>query len=247
MTFETTKADGIALVLEEAIVSGELKPGSVLRQGQLSRQFSVSRTPVREALRKLAALGLAEFVPNRGVRVRSLATDSLREAFEVRARLEELAAELAATRIDGDGFEQLERADLRFGELTAALRELHPDDADRTRLTAEWVTANHAFHDVILGAAGSSLLEQMAKSVRRVFLGQAVWAAGPEVDHLYELNVRQHRAIREAMLARSPGAAGLLAREHVLASGRLLGVVLRQISGARDDAPLDDDRSAGGR
>lgn len=243
MTGETTKADDIALVLEEAIVSGRLKPGTVLRQGQLSREFSVSRTPVREALRKLDALGLAEFVPNRGVRVRSLSTDSLQEAFEVRARLEELAAELAAARIDDDGLAQLERADLRFGELTAALREPHHDDADRTRLTAEWVSANHAFHDVILRASGSTLLEQMAKSVRRVFLGQAVWAAGQEVDHLYELNVRQHRAIREAMLAGSPGAAGLLAREHVLASGRLLGVVLRQVSAAGDGTRRDDDRS----
>src|SRR3954469_22592128 len=68
MSLDTTKADDIALVIEEAIVSGELEPGTVLRQEQLSEQFNVSRTPVREALRRLAALGPVFFVPNRGGR-----------------------------------------------------------------------------------------------------------------------------------------------------------------------------------
>ena len=73
MTLDTTKADDIALVIEEAIVSGELAPGTVLRQEQLSERFNVSRTPIREALRRLAALGLVEFHPNRGVSVRTIA------------------------------------------------------------------------------------------------------------------------------------------------------------------------------
>ena len=68
MSLESTKADEIAVLIEEAIVSGELEPGSVLRQEQLSERFGVSRTPVREALRRLAALGLVSFVPNRGDR-----------------------------------------------------------------------------------------------------------------------------------------------------------------------------------
>ncbi len=89
-----TKADDLALALEEAIVSGEIAPGTVLRQEQLSEQYRVSRTPVREALRRLAALGLVSFVPNRGVRVRTLSREELREAFLVRAELESLATEL---------------------------------------------------------------------------------------------------------------------------------------------------------
>ena len=85
MSLDSTKADDIALMIEEAIVSGELAPGTVLRQEQLSEQFNVSRTPVREALRRLAALGLVSFVPNRGVRVRTISRDELHEAFMVRA------------------------------------------------------------------------------------------------------------------------------------------------------------------
>ena len=93
MSLDSTKADDIALVIEEAIVAGELEPGTVLRQEQLSEQFNVSRTPIREALRRLAALGLVSFVPNRGVRVRTISREELHEAFMVRAELEALATE----------------------------------------------------------------------------------------------------------------------------------------------------------
>src|SRR6185295_2964356 len=114
MSLDSTKADDIALVIEEAIVSGELEPGTVLRQEQLSEQFEVSRTPIREALRRLAALGLVSFVPNRGVRVRTIQADELYEAFLVRAELESLATELAASRMTDESLEELDRAELKF-------------------------------------------------------------------------------------------------------------------------------------
>ena len=76
MTTLSTKADDLARVLEDEIVSGVIAPGTVLRQEQLSERFEVSRTPVREALRRLAALGLVSFEPNRGVRVRSVSPPS---------------------------------------------------------------------------------------------------------------------------------------------------------------------------
>jgi DNA-binding transcriptional regulator YhcF (GntR family) len=99
----STKADDIAVALEDEIVSGAIAPGSVLRQEQLSERFQVSRTPIREALNRLEALGLVSLEPNRSVRVRTLSRGELREAFLVRAELEGLAAELAAPRMtDGD-------------------------------------------------------------------------------------------------------------------------------------------------
>src|SRR5436305_6747499 len=104
----STKADEIALVLEDEIVSGLIEPGVVLRQEQLSDRFGVSRTPIREALRRLAALGLVSFVPNRGVRVRTLSREELREAFLVRAELESLATEVATPRIGPAELEALD-------------------------------------------------------------------------------------------------------------------------------------------
>lgn len=224
----STKADDIALDLEQAIVAGEIPPGTVLRQEHISEQYNVSRTPVREALRRLAALGLVSFEPKRGVRVRSLTREELREAFLVRAELESLATELAVPKLTADDLRELEEAEERFSRLTDELRRLPRDDADRSRLVTDWVRANHAFHDVIYRVANVPLIERMAKSAR--FSGSAVWAPADasELDALYEGNERQHRAIIQALAARSAAGARSLAREHVLSSGHLLERILEQ-------------------
>jgi DNA-binding GntR family transcriptional regulator len=219
---ESTKADDIALTLEEAIATGEIAPGTVLRQEKLSEQFGVSRTPIREALRRLSAGGLVTFLPNRGVRVRTLSHEELHQAFLVRAELESLATELAVPRITERDLEQLETAERRFTELTDALRS----GATDPELPAEWMRANHAFHDIIYAAADAPYVEQVAKSARRAFMGQAAWGASAEIDGLYARNDHEHRAIREAIAAGSAEGARALAREHVLHSWELLAAIL---------------------
>jgi DNA-binding GntR family transcriptional regulator len=225
-----TKADDIALALEEAIVSGEIPPGSVLRQEHLSEQFQVSRTPVREALRRLAALGLVTFEPNRGVQVRMLSRDELREAFMVRAELESLATEIATSKMTEDDLVELEAAERRFSRLTRELVEASHAGRQDLDLAREWLHANHSFHDVIYAAADVPLVERMAKAARRTFLVKPFWATGADLDELFHANDRQHRAIREAIAARSPEGARVLAREHVLSSGRLLEAILDKVS-----------------
>ena len=178
MTLETTKADEIALVLEEAIVSGELEPGRVLRQEELSERFDVSRTPVREALRRLAALGLVSFIPNRGVRVRTITFDELREAFLVRAELESLATEIAAPKFTEADLEELETAELAFSKATQALRARQREGVDRWRLTHDWVSQTTAFTTSSTAWRTCRLIERLAKSARRSFSGHAVWAPG---------------------------------------------------------------------
>ena len=229
MSLDSTKADDIALVIEEAIVSGELAPGTVLRQEQLSEQFNVSRTPVREALRRLAALGLVSFVPNRGVRVRTISRDELQEAFMVRAELEGLATQVAATKITPEELEELDECEQRFSRISQDLRAREPGDERRT-IMGDWVRANHAFHDVIYRAAALPLVEQMAKSARRTFSGPAVWAPGDHsIDGLYIKNAEQHRAIKQALMAGSAAGARELAREHVMSSFVLLETILEQV------------------
>ena len=224
-----TKADDIALAIEEAIVAGELPPGSVLRQEQLSERYDVSRTPVREALRRLAALGLVSFEPNRGVRVRTLSRESMREAFMVRAEFESLVTGVAATKITREELDELEETEQLFSSLTRALRSREPG-RDRRALTAEWMRANHGFHDVIYRVAELPFVEQMAKSARRTFSGPAVWAPGDEtIDELYALNERQHRAIQAALATGSAEGARAIAREHVLSSFELLETILAQV------------------
>src|SRR5204862_4136360 len=147
-----TKADDIALALEDDIVSGRIAPGTVLRQEQLSDRFAVSRTPIREALRRLAALGLVSFVPNRGVRVRTITRDELHEAFMVRAELEALATEVAARKMTPEVLAELGEKEQHFAGISKELRAREPGEARRS-IMGEWVRANHAFHDVIYRVA----------------------------------------------------------------------------------------------
>ena len=235
-----TKADEIALLLEDDIVAGRIAPGSVLRQEQLTERFGVSRTPIREALRRLAALGLVSFVPNRGVRVRTLSREELREAFLVRAELESLATELATPRMTPDDLARLDEAESRFGTLTLELRAKARSGVEDNPLAIEWMKANYAFHDVIYQAAGSPYVERLAKSARRTFVGQITWVARAELDELYARNDEQHRAIREAIGAGSAAGARVLAREHVLHSWRLLEAILEYVR----DRPVTRARSA---
>src|SRR4029079_8472317 len=133
-----TKADDIALALEEAIVSGEMPPGSTLRQEDTSAQFQVSGTPVREALRRLAAVGLVTFEPNRGVRVRMLSLDEIREAVMVGAELESLATEVATPKMTDDDLAELERAERRFHRATERLVEMSHEGRQEPEGARAW-------------------------------------------------------------------------------------------------------------
>ena len=230
MSLESTKADDIAGLIEEAIVSGELTPGSVLRQEQLSERFGVSRTPVREALRRLAALGLVSFEPNRGVRVRTLSRGDLREAFLVRAELEALITQEAAQKMTPAALEELEECEKRFARLTREIRS-HEPGGNRRALMGDWMRANHAFHDVLYRVAELPYVEAVAKSARRTFSGPTVWApVDDELEALYERNQAEHRAIRQALAAGSVAGARELAHEHVMHSFELLTTILAHVS-----------------
>jgi DNA-binding GntR family transcriptional regulator len=206
-------------------------PGSVLRQETLSERFGVSRTPIREALRRLAATGLVSFEPNRGVRVRTISREELREAFLVRAELEALVTELAVPRFDKARLLALRAAEADFARLTDELLERGREADERNALTGEWVRANYRFHDVIYEAAQVPFVEAVAKSARRTFLSR--WrAGGPEIDDLYRQNTQEHHAIVSAIEARSAEGARALAHEHVLRSCRLLEVILDHVAPA---------------
>jgi DNA-binding GntR family transcriptional regulator len=164
-------------------------------------------------------------VPNRGVRVRTISRDELRQAFMVRAELEALVTGLATPRMTDARMAALRSAEDRFAELTDHLLDRSRSEAERTRLTGDWVRANYRFHDVIYEAADVPLVERVAKGARRTFLSR--WSpGGPEIDGLYRQNVGQHHAILDAIAAGSVEGARALAHEHVLHSGRLLELIL---------------------
>lgn len=219
------KADEIVDIVQSDIVTGRLPPGSILRQEHLARSFRVSRTPVREALRRLQAAGLVSLIPHRGARVRSLSLDDTRETFIVRAELESLAAELAATHATLQQLDRLAEAEEHFSGLSLALGGSGPRDPD---LVAEWADSNYEFHDVVLESSGVRLLAELGRSVRVPFVGRLLADSTEDLTDLLETGVRQHRAIRELIAARSPAGARAVAREHVDWSGALFELSIRQ-------------------
>jgi DNA-binding GntR family transcriptional regulator len=157
--------------------------------------------------------------------VRTISREELRQAFMVRAELEALVTGVATPKMTPQRLDELSAAQERFAELTERLLDRSRREKERIRLTGDWVRANYRFHDVIYEAADLPLVERIAKSARRTFLSR--WSpGGPEIDDIYRQNVRQHRAILDALAAGSSDGARALAHEHVLHSGRLLEVIL---------------------
>jgi DNA-binding GntR family transcriptional regulator len=224
-----TKADQIALELEAAIASGSIAADTVLRQGRLAEQFGVSRTPIREALRLLAAQGLVSFSPNRGVRVRTTGRDELTEAFRIRAELEGLAVELATPRMTVEDHEHLLLAERRYAELTHRLID-RAAAGERASLAVEWLQANDEFHVSIVRAAGSPMLARLIDGVRRQFSGQALWSADADaLRRIVDPGLTEHRLIREAMVAGAGDAARSIMQRHVIGAGEIVKDLLADV------------------
>ena len=152
---EQKRADIIADALEGLIFDGTFQDGDRLDEVQLAERFSVSRTPIREALQRLAVSGLVEQLPRRGVFVRQPGPVELIEMFEVMAELEAACARLAAQRITD-----------------AALADLHStnarcDDAVQARDTDRYYRENERFHGILYRQSGNSFLEQECLRLQR--------------------------------------------------------------------------------
>ena len=229
----TTKADEIMQRLEELIVAGSLPAGSVLRQDELARRFEVSRTPIREALRQLAALGLVSFTPNRGVRVLALDRTDWAETYRARAALEGAAAEVAVERMTPAALAEILDAHDEFTRQSRRLRDPSLSEDDRGATSYAWVAANEWFHNAIVHSAGMPVFDRLIGGLRRVFSGEANWSPGSAADHLYETDLRHHDAIVAAMVARNPAAARTLMETHILESWQILTAVLDEAGGDR--------------
>ncbi|MBV9830635.1 MAG: GntR family transcriptional regulator [Marmoricola sp.] len=225
----TTKADEIMHRLEELIVGGSFAPGTVLRQDELARRFDVSRTPIREALRQLAALGLVSFTPNRGVRVLALDRNDWAETYRARAALEGAATEIAVQRMAPEAMTEILRAHDEFTLQSMRLRDPGLDEDQRAEASYAWVAANEWFHGAIIQSAEMPVFDRLIKGLRRVFSGEANWSPGSAADRLYEADLRHHDAIVAAIAAGNPVAARQLMETHILESWDLLAGVLDEV------------------
>jgi DNA-binding GntR family transcriptional regulator len=207
------KASEIASMLEKAIVSGDLGPGTILRQDQLSGELGVSRTPIREALQQVAALGLVTIEPNRGARVRMPTREEIRERWLIRSELEALAGELAIERITRTQLKDLRATARRVAKLTESIAAAR-NDRELHWLDSEWNEANRAFHDLILEAANAPLLTRTVHSMYSVVRNPLMWTPDSRLTELARRSDEQHKVIVDAFASKDPGVRDLL-RTHI--------------------------------
>jgi DNA-binding GntR family transcriptional regulator len=228
---QTTKLPPLNLteLLQEQIWSGVAAPGTWLRQERIAAEYGVSRTPVREALRALGAIGMVEVVPHRGALVRGPTPRDIREAYDVRAELEGYAAFLAATWVRDDQVRRMEEAERMFAQAVDEDSAGRPADPLNILERPGWSRANDLFHDAILEAAGNLRLTETVRALHRSCPRNVAWATLNGSRHLLAENLEQHQTVLQAILARQPAAAREAMTSHIRRSGELVAIRYEQL------------------
>lgn len=193
--------DVVHAALKEAILDSKLAPGSRLDEVKVAGDLGVSRTPVREALQRLAAEGLAVIVPHRGAFVVSLSMKDVEELYEMREALEGHATRLAATRATRASLVALEQVLQEYAEA------VQQDDRDRI------VLLDSQFHDGVARAGRNGRLLQAIQSYReqlRLLRTTSVAIPGRPARSLQEMT-----AVLKALKSRDPDAAEGEMRRHI--------------------------------
>ena len=180
--------DVVFYTLRQAILKGELEPGERLMEMQLAEQLGVSRTPIREAIRKLELEGLVLMIPRRGAIVAKITEKDLKDVLEVRASLERLSTKLACERMEEETIEELREAQEAF---KAALR------GDDITLQAQ---KDVEFHDVIYKSTNNLRLIQMLNNLREQMYRYRLEYLKDGTSH--QKLVEEHEAIIEALSRR---------------------------------------------
>ncbi|HEX4830406.1 MAG TPA: GntR family transcriptional regulator [Trebonia sp.] len=200
-------ADAAYDAIRLQILSGSVTPGTRLIEADLARDLQTSRTPIREALRRLEAEGLLEVSPHRGARVSEWTLEDLREIYDLRSALESMAAERAAIRISEE----------TLAELVALCDEMDGQAPARTSASRDRISAlNNRYHDLVREAAASPRLNTMIQSVVQLPLVSATFHRYRAPD--MQRSANQHRELIEALRVGDGQWAGAVMRAHVLAA-----------------------------
>jgi DNA-binding GntR family transcriptional regulator len=193
--------DQVYAAIRERITSGSLPRGARVHQEDLAEELGVSRTPVREALRRLAAEGLVEMRTNRGARVADVDQHGMRVSYEARTVIEPGAARLAAG-------QQLEEPLARMRAAVAAQRR-------SLRNVQRSFEANREFHLALAAASGNEFLSQFAERLWVARIGETIYERQVQTQERMLLDVREHEQILEAIEAGDGRRAESLTRRHL--------------------------------
>jgi len=197
--------------MREAILSGVLEPGERLMEIQLAEEMGVSRTPVREAIRKLELENFVVMIPRKGAYVAGVSSKDVADVFEIRSALEGLAAGLAAERITEDELEQMERVLFyRANEGEMDLEQIVKSDTD--------------FHALVYSASRNERLIQILANLREQI--QRFRATSLAVPGRNKLALEEHRMIVEALRRHDGEEAQALAMAHIVTAENVMFDVL---------------------
>ena len=193
--------DVVFNTLRQAILTGELKPGERLMEIHLANRLGVSRTPIREAIRKLELEGLVVMVPRKGAEVAQITEKSMNDVLEVRRALDALCAELACDRITKEELESLREACEHFEQVV------------KTGDVKEIAQADVALHDIIVQATGNQRLIQLVNN-----LSEQMYRYRFEYIKDFSQHARlveEHRIIYESLLHGDKETASEAAKTHI--------------------------------
>lgn len=193
--------DVVFNTLRQAIIKGELKPGERLMEIQLAQKLGVSRTPVREAIRKLELEGLVLMIPRRGAEVAKITKKDLVDVLQVRAALEELAVKDACDHITEEQLQELKTASEDFRRTL-----------DGGNLVA-CAQADINFHEVIYRATDNRRLVQLLNNLREQMYRYRMETLKDK--RTYRALVSEHETIRSALTRHDKDAAGEAIRIHI--------------------------------
>lgn len=200
--------------LKDQIAGGLLSPGDSLREETIAKQIGTSRTPVREAIRRLGAEGFVEVVANKGATVLGWQLEELREVFALRGVLEAHAAHQAATLLSRD---DLSAARQLAGEMTElAIRR---PDGFEGRITA----LNNQFHSLIVSGSGNRRLTEQLESIMQIARVKDTFSRYSETQ--LERSMRHHSELIEAIDARDPEWAEAVMKCHIYAARAVYGSI----------------------
>ena len=193
--------DVVFQTLRQAILRGELKPGERLMEIQLANKLGVSRTPIREAIRKLELEGLVLMIPRKGAEVAKISEKSLKDVLEVRRSLEELAIELACQRMTDTDLQELERKQKKFCE--AISRGSAMDIAE----------SDESYHDVIYNCTRNTRLVQILNNLReQMYRFRLEYIKDEDKRQILRL---EHEKILKELRNRHVAEARAAVREHI--------------------------------
>ena len=194
--------DVVFNTLRQAILKGELKPGERLMEIQLANKLGVSRTPVREAIRKLELEGLVLMIPRKGAEVAEITRRDMEDVLEVRTALEELAVKDACDHITDAQLSELKKASNEFKKALLEGKDL-----------VTCADADMHFHDVILSATNNRRLIQMLNNLSEQMYRYRMEYLKDERTH--KTLIEEHDAIRRALKKHDKVKAGAAIRVHI--------------------------------